>query len=188
MGILGQSVDFHWTDRVVRSCLWHSWLSDRFGPVHSSIIMPTASLSAAPAPGSELSAGPSPVDLRTEILAQLDRQTVLLETIAAALCQSQPAPNYQGNLDRFRSFDWSRIGATIEQEDADGVATVLWRNNLYVRRSAANKFEPAIWFSRPIGKDDEGNNRYERLITFKRQAAVEPLPDRVRQTVVGRSA
>jgi hypothetical protein len=132
---------------------------------------------------SELSSVPASSDLRAEILSQLDRQTVLLETIAAALCQSQPAPNYQGNLDRFKAFDWSRIGATIEQSDRDGVAAVSWHNNYYVRRSAANKFEPAIWFSRPIGKDEEGNVRYERLITFKRQSAVEPLPDRVRQTV-----
>lgn len=124
-----------------------------------------------------------PDDTYCEILAQLDRQTVLLETIAAALAQTQPAPNYKGNLDRFHAFDWSRIGATVEQEDVDGVAAVLWHNNYYVRRSAANKFEPAIWFSRPIGKDEDGNNRYERLITFKRQATVEPLPDRVRQTV-----
>jgi hypothetical protein len=111
----------------------------------------------------------------------LHHQSSLLERIANVLEQPQGAPNYQASLEVFRQFDWTRIGAIVELQDADGVAVVTWHGNRFVRRSAANKFEPAIWFSRSIGKDEGGNNRYERLITFKTLGQVEPLPDKVRR-------
>jgi hypothetical protein len=52
-----------------------------------------------------------------------------------------------------------------------------------VRRSPANKFGEAIWFSRCTGKDENGENKYEKLITFKptSKIAVEPLPEKVLQ-------
>lgn len=111
----------------------------------------------------------------------LTYQTSLLERIAIALELGQSAPNYQADLSQFHHFDWSGIGATIESSDRDGVAAVVWRGNRYPRRSASNKFQPAIWFSRSVGKDDDGNTRYERLITFKQLAEPEPLPEKVRQ-------
>jgi hypothetical protein len=91
----------------------------------------------------------------------------------------QFAPNYQKNLQHFETFDWASISATVEQRDRDGVAVVTWRGSQYLRRSAQNKFRPAIWFSRAIGKDEQGENQYERLITFK-DAEVEPLPEKVK--------
>jgi hypothetical protein len=69
----------------------------------------------------------------------------------------------------------------VEYTDNDGAAVVSWRGNQFLRRSAQNKFKPAIWFSRAIGKDENGENRYERLISFKQMAEVEPLPDKVRR-------
>lgn len=116
-----------------------------------------------------------------QLLGLLEHQTQLLERIAIALEQPQGAPNYQASLERFGQFCWEAIGAIIELQDADGVAVVNWRGNRYVRRSAANKFEPAIWFSRSVGRDEAGNPQYERLITFKRHADVEPLPDKVKR-------
>jgi DdrB-like protein len=105
----------------------------------------------------------------------------LLERIAIAVEAQRTAPNYQADLKDFAQFDWSSIGANVRGQDRDGVAIVEWRQNTYLRRSASNKFQPAIWFSRSIGKDELGNTKYERLITFKPKSEAEPLPDKVRR-------
>ena len=119
-------------------------------------------------------------ELLRQILIALEHQTKLLERIAAEVEDgNRVTPNYQTGINGFHSFDWSAIGAEIEQIDEDGVAAVTWRNNIYLRRSGQNKFEPAIWFSRCIGRNAEGVNLYEKLITFKKMAEAEPLPRRV---------
>lgn len=105
----------------------------------------------------------------------------LLRQVVELLSSEQKAPNYQLDLSKYGEFDWAGIGATIEHRDRDGVAVVTWRGHQYLRRSAQNKFKPAIWFSRAIGKDENGENQYERLITFKQLAEVEPLPEKVRR-------
>ena len=111
------------------------------------------------------------------------QQVELLTRVVELLEKNQTGtPNYQVQLAEFGEFDWSSIGARVEQRDKDGVATVLWRDRRYVRRSVSNRFQPAIWFSRSMGKDDEGNSRYERLITFKELAGAEPLPEQVRRS------
>ena len=115
-----------------------------------------------------------------ELLRAIAHQTTLLERIAVALEGNGMVPNYQIGLDSFLSFDWDTIGATIDQIDGDGVAAVTWRGNRYLRRSASNKFEPAIWFSRAVGTDEAGNPKYDRLITFKRLAEAEPLPVKIK--------
>ncbi len=115
-----------------------------------------------------------------ELLRAIAYQNTLLERIVAALEGNGMVPNYQIGLDSFPSFDWATIGARIESVDGDGVAAVTWKGNRYIRRSAANKFEPAIWFSRPNGRDEAGNPMYERLITFKRLAEAEPLPAKLK--------
>ena len=114
------------------------------------------------------------------IMDMLNQQLAVLNRIADALETEQAAPGYVQDLQDFANFDWSSIGANVNQADRDGVAVVTWRGHRYVRRSASNKFNPAIWFSRAVGKDDSGENRYERLITFKELAEAEPLPDKVR--------
>lgn len=116
------------------------------------------------------------------LMAALQENNALLRQMVGLLQgQEQPAPNYQCKLEDFAAFDWGRIGVTVEQKDTDGVAVVSWRGNQYLRRSAQNKFKPAIWFSRAVGKDENGENQYERLITFKELAQAEPLPDKVRR-------
>lgn len=117
-----------------------------------------------------------------QLIQLLTEQSRLLERMAIALEAHQPAPNHQANLTDFPTFNWARIGATVEKRDRDGAAVVSWHGHQYTRRSASNKFQPAIWFSRAIGKDDQGENRYERLITFKVQSEAEPLPEKVRRS------
>ncbi len=111
------------------------------------------------------------------------RQITALEQIAEALDRLAPntAPNYQRSLEEFRSFAWESINATIERSDQYGAAIVNWRGYQFVRRSPSNKFGEAIWFSRCVGKDETGENKYERLITFKptSKAQVDAIPEKV---------
>lgn len=112
------------------------------------------------------------------------RQTLALEKLAEGLLRltlsaTVPAPNYTRSLHEFPNFDWKTIGATVIQRDRHGAAIVRWGDRDYVRRSPSNKFGEAIWFSRSVGKDETGNNAYERLITFKPRSRAETLPDSV---------
>lgn len=103
-------------------------------------------------------------------MAIQERQAASLEKIAQYVQQQlprQPAPNYQALLEKFQHFDWTSIGATVEMNDSYGAAVVNWNGNLYQRRSPDNAYGAVIYFSRCIGKGEDGNNEYERLITFK---------------------
>lgn len=116
------------------------------------------------------------------------REVLALEQIALCLGQlnlsaTAAAPNYTRALTEFKSFDWNSIGASVIQRDDSGATIVRWGNHDYVRRSPANKFGEAIWFSRSVGRDEQGHTTYERLITFKRMASAEALPQRVRDRV-----
>ena len=117
------------------------------------------------------------------------RQMLALEKLASAVERLVPttttAPNLTAPLESFASFDWVSIGATVERADQYGAAIVSWRGLQYVRRSPSNKYQEIIFFSRCTGKDDDGNNRYERLISFKPMSKidVEPLPERVSRIV-----
>jgi hypothetical protein len=125
---------------------------------------------------------PDQLDLWLSIQAQ---QAAALERIADALDRLAPvttiAPNYQRPLEQFASFNWESINASVERTDQYGAAVVSWRGQQFVRRSPSNKFGEAIWFSRCVGKDEQGENRYERLITFKpvSKVEVEPVPEKV---------
>lgn len=115
---------------------------------------------------------------QTEIVAT---QTDILQDIAHSLrqlaqAQMPAAPNYQRPLADFPTFDWASIGAEPILEDRDGVAEVGWNGQTFKRRSAQNKFAPAIWFNRSDGKDADGNVKYVRLITFKAPTEAEVLP------------
>ena len=112
------------------------------------------------------------------------RQTLALEKIAGVLEQLSPkeAPNYEYPLESFRNFDWSSIGAEIIKEDQFGAAIVSWNGKQFIRRSPSNKFGVALWFSRCIKKDEDGSNKYQRLITFKplNNKEVEPVSEKAR--------
>lgn len=99
----------------------------------------------------------------------LERIANALERIAIALETAQgekPAPNYKQDLKNFANFDWNSIGAEVEKSDRYGVATVIWQGKRFVRRSPENAYGAAIFFTRCVGKDEDGRNKYERLITF----------------------
>lgn len=123
----------------------------------------------------------TPQDFQTYLALQ-QRVIESLSRIATALEQMIPvreAPNYQFALDKFATFDWESIGAVVADDDSDGVSTILWRKHIYLRRSSSSKFGAAIWFSRCVGKDERGENKYECLIKFKAMSDAEPLPQQV---------
>ncbi|MCI0661469.1 MAG: single-stranded DNA-binding protein, partial [Acidobacteria bacterium] len=96
---------------------------------------------------------------------------------------SNPAPNYQRPLSEYAGFDWASIGATILNRDDDGVTAVEWNGQVFTRRSPNNKFAEAVWFSRCVGKDAEGNNKYARLISFKAVSEAEPIAAKAKKAI-----
>jgi hypothetical protein len=102
-----------------------------------------------------------------ELLKVQQKQVEPLERIAIALegmKPEKPAPNYKKDLKNFPDFNWEQIGAQVEKKDQYGAATVLWNAQRYVRRSPENAYGTAIFFTRCVGKDETGKNKYERLI------------------------
>ena len=108
------------------------------------------------------------------------RQMIAIEKLAETIQQLMPtntaAPNHQYALENFKDFDWASIGANVVRSDQYGAGIVSWRGQQFVRRSPSNKFGDIIFFSRCTGKDEEGNNKYERLISFKPISKVEVEP------------
>lgn len=96
---------------------------------------------------------------------------------------SNPAPNYRRPLSDYRDFDWASIGATVLKEDRDGATEVEWNGQVFTRRSPQNTFEAAIWFSRSVGKDSEGKNKYIRLITFKPPSESGPIGEKAKKAI-----
>ena len=120
-------------------------------------------------------------------LQWLQRNTMALEAIRDILTairlqlMQDHVPNYQYDLAAFQRFNWESIGATVTERDRYGATVVSWGGHDYIRRSPQNKFGEAIWFSRCTGKDENGENAYQQLITFKRRdlQRATPLPERV---------
>jgi hypothetical protein len=112
-----------------------------------------------------------------DILYQLKRIADSLERLAN---NGEPvSPNLERPISEFKNFDWSSIDASIVRSDKDGPTHVEYGGLIWIRRSPENKYEPAIWYSRTAGKDDEGKTRYLRLITFKTVKDADPLPEKV---------
>lgn len=126
--------------------------------------------------------GPGKVADVTFALANLlVAQSRLLARISDTLDQiaantAPAAPNYRRPYADFKNFDWTSVGAVITARDGDGVSAVEWNGYDFTRRAGVGKYGKAIWFSRPTGKDADGNNTYARLITFKDATEAEPLP------------
>ncbi len=97
---------------------------------------------------------------------------------------SNPAPNYRRPLSDYQDFDWASIGAIVLKEDKDGATEVEWNGQVFTRRSPNNSFEAAIWFSRSVGKDSEGKNKYLRLITFKAPSESGPIAVKAKKAIV----
>lgn len=115
-----------------------------------------------------------------QLLSVLTQIAIAQDRIATALERSipqQPAPKIQRPLSEFRDFNWASIGAEVVKRDQYGAGVVLWDGKQYLRRSPENQFGASIWFARCVGKDAEGRNKYERLITFKpmQEQKVKPI-------------
>jgi len=89
------------------------------------------------------------------------RQSLAL--IAGAMAS---APDIREPIQNYSTFDWSSIGAEVLRNDQDGPSVVRWNGKIFKRRSPSNKFAPSIWFSRCVGKAEDGANLYETLISF----------------------
>ena len=125
---------------------------------------------------------------------RISEQNGILRTIAASLqgveshlrqiaVSSNPAPNYQRPLSEYPTFDWDSIGATILNRDGDGVTAVEWNGQIFTRRSPSNKFAEAVWFSRHLGQDSDGNKRYARLISFRALIDAEPIAAKAKKAI-----
>jgi hypothetical protein len=121
-----------------------------------------------------------------QFLDKLERIAAAVESLARD--GAPQAPNYVKPLGDYRQFDWSSIAASVVQQDADGPTHVEWGGYLWNRRSPANKFDPAIWYSRAQGRDEQGNVTYLRLITFKPLKEPDPVPDKVAQAATRQPA
>jgi DdrB-like protein len=125
---------------------------------------------------------------------RISEQNEILRMIATSLqgveshlrqmaVSSNLAPNYQRALSEYPTFDWSSIGASVLNRDDDGVTAVEWNGQVFTRRSPNNKFDAAVWFSRCVGKDADGNNRYVRLISFKAVSEAEPIAAKAKKAI-----
>ena len=125
---------------------------------------------------------------------RISEQNEILRMIAASLqgveshlrqmaISSNPAPNYQRPLSEYPMFDWSSIGAIVLNRDDDGVTAVEWNGQVFTRRSVSNKFPEAVWYSRHLGQDVDGNRRYVRLITFKVLSDAEPIAAKAKKAI-----
>lgn len=116
------------------------------------------------------------IQLLAAQVSALSRIAIALETLAQA---NAPAPNFVKPIDAYKDFDFTAIGAKVVARDRLGATAVEWGGYQWTRRSPSNKFDVAIWFSRPNGKDAEGNVKYIRLITFKKMTDAEEIPAKV---------
>lgn len=110
-----------------------------------------------------------------EIFKVLKQQSELLAEIASYLSTNQVMPSFKRPIEEYTNFDWSQIGAQVITRDDYGVAQVSFRGKIYTRRNPENKYKEAIFYSTCIGKDEKGENKYERLITFTKIESAEPL-------------
>ncbi len=125
---------------------------------------------------------------------RISEQNGILQMIAESLqgveshlrqiaISSNPAPNYQRPLSEYADFDWPSIGASVLNRDDDGVTAVEWNGQVFTRRSPNNKFDAAVWFSRHLGSDSDGNKRYARLITFRALSDAEPIASKAKKAI-----
>ena len=117
--------------------------------------------------------------------AILDDIAQSLRIIAQTMARntSAPAPNMRKPLGAFATFDWAAAGIDVIETDESGPSLVEWQGKPFTRRAGSGKFGESIWFSRSIGKDEDGTNQYERLITFKDYSAAEAVPTAVKKKV-----
>ena len=113
-------------------------------------------------------------DQAERLIAAVERLAAATEALSQGQQRKTSSPaKFIKPIDEFPNFDWGSIGAKIEYRDSDRiVAGVSYRGATYERKSKHGDF----WFSRNIGKDDEGNPIYETLIKFAENLTPISLP------------
>ena len=88
-------------------------------------------------------------------------------------------------IGEFAGFDFASIGATVLKADEDGPTVLEKGGKVYKRRAPDNKYGAAIWFSRCVGKSEDGTaNKYETLISFEQiNDDVDPIGQKARQAL-----
>jgi len=112
-----------------------------------------------------------------ELLQNIKRMADALEKLVAT--KDPIAPNYVKPLEDYANFDWASIEATVLREDQSGPTHLEYAGAIWTRRSPSNKYGEAIWYSRANGKDEDGNTKYLRLITFRPIGEADPVPEKV---------
>ena len=114
----------------------------------------------------------------------MHRQNELLEAIAKVSVSKAKPPGYTRDITEFPKFNWPSIDAKVIEFDDYGPTIVEWNRHRYYRRSPENNFGTAIFFSRSLGKKEDGGNNYERLITFKPKPEVTAI-SRAAEAAIG---
>ena len=121
----------------------------------------------------------TPESFQAELLSSLRRIANALERLAN---DGKPiVPDLRKPISEYKNFDWSTIDASVIARDADGPTHLEWGGFVWMRRSPSNKYAPAIWFSRCIGKNEEGDNQYGTLIKFEQPKDVESVSKKAAQ-------
>ncbi len=108
------------------------------------------------------------------LIAAIERLAVAAEALAQGQQRKTSSPaRFIKPIEEFPNFDWNSIGAKIEYRDSDRiVAGVSYRGATYERKSKHGD----VWFSRNVGRDDDGNPIYETLIKFAANLTPNSLP------------
>jgi hypothetical protein len=104
-----------------------------------------------------------------------------IQSALMAIAANNP-PNWRRPLASYRNGWVDAISAVVVSSDSHGPSVVYWMGHHYIRRAGSNpKYGVAIWFSRPMGKNEADEPQYARLITFSDKATptAEPLPEYV---------
>jgi hypothetical protein len=107
---------------------------------------------------------------KTELWLEIQhRQMIALESIAASLQTmagaQQKGARHTRPIAQFKGFDWSSINATVDKSDRYGAAVVHCNGHIYTRKSKPD-FGDDVWFSRSLGKGEDGRSQYDVLIKF----------------------
>ncbi|NJR71148.1 MAG: hypothetical protein HC771_22815 [Synechococcales cyanobacterium CRU_2_2] len=117
-----------------------------------------------------------------ELLEELNQG---VRSLISAADAQKPFRTHYKSIEAFASFDWASIGAVVVATDGDGPTVVEFQGEVFKRRSPQNKFDPAVWYSRSLGKDDAGTQQYQKLVVFKDLGgdAVDPINSKAKNAI-----
>jgi len=95
-----------------------------------------------------------------------------------------PPTNLQFAIEDYPNFDFAKYGIAVLKSDQDGPTVIESAGRVYRRRCPSNKYGAAIWYSRGLGRDEDGETSgYECLIKFSQFKVedIDPLTDKAKQ-------